>query len=258
MFDTSLVRAHTVAASRRYTLFAISIALHSAVAVAAISLTLTSVEFPKAAPDQVEVYRPVGPPPPLGTPEGEGPKKITPPVDKKPEPVKQPDVVTQPQAIPEETPLPEPATDVPSTTDTGDPAGGDTTQSGTGTGSGPFGSPEGVPGGLGTELGGNGVLPGTGPLTPGGEVRSATVVRKVEPNYPQFMLKAGVKSGIVVVRCVIDEQGRIRDPQIIRTTHAGFNNAVLDAVRQWTFVPGTFRGQPVDTWFELTVSFKMR
>jgi periplasmic protein TonB len=258
MFDTSLVRAHTVAASRRYTLFAVSIALHSAVAVAAISLTLTSVDFPKAAPDQVEIYRPIGPPPPLGTLEGGGPKKIAPPVERKPEPVKTPEVVTQPQAIPEETPLPEPTTDVPSTTDSGDTTDTDTEGSGTGSGSGPFGSPMGVPGGIGTEPGGTGILPGTGPLNPGGEVRSATVLRKVEPNYPPFMLKAGPKSGTVVVRCVIDEKGKIRDPQIIRTTHAGFNNSVLDAVRQWTFVPGTLRGQPVDTWFELTVSFKVR
>ena len=84
------------------------------------------------------------------------------------------------------------------------------------------------------------------------------MIRKVEPQFPPLMQRAGWKRATVIVRCVIDTQGKIRDPQVIHSTHAAFNNSVLDAVRQWTFVPGTLRGAPVDTWFELTVTFEMR
>ena len=31
-----------------------------------------------------------------------------------------------------------------------------------------------------------------------------------------------------------------------------------DAVERWTFAPGTLRGQSVETYFELTVTFKSR
>lgn len=253
MFDTSLVRTHTVAAPRRLSLFAISIALHTAVAIAAISATVASVDFPKAAPDQIEVYRPVNPPPPLGTPTG-GRPKIAPTPPKNREVVKQPQTITQPQAIPEETPLPDQTMDSAST------ALGEDTGAGpeTGSGEGSFGFPDGKEGGIGDGPGGEGILPGSGPLMPGGEVRPARVLRRVEPLYPPVMQRVGFRTAVVVVRCVIDKQGKIRDPQIIHTTHGGFNNSVLEAVREWTFVPGTLRGEPVDTWFELTVSFKMR
>jgi hypothetical protein len=33
---------------------------------------------------------------------------------------------------------------------------------------------------------------------------------------------------------------------------------VLDALQQWTFAPGTLHGQPVDTYFELTITFTTR
>jgi hypothetical protein len=37
-----------------------------------------------------------------------------------------------------------------------------------------------------------------------------------------------------------------------------FNQPVIDALRQWTFAPGTLHGSPVDTYFELTITFTPR
>ena len=128
-----------------------------------------------------------------------------------------------------------------------------------GTGDGPAGDPNGVPGG-GGEPGGGG---GTGTdvpdviYQPTGGVISARVVTRVEPRFPQSMIRA-TRVATVIVLCVIDKQGRVRDPKIVMSSFPPFNQAVLDAVQQWTFVPGSYRGQAVDTYFELKVKFEVR
>ena len=251
MFDTSLVRSRTIAAPRRVGLFTASVAIHTAIALGAVAMSIATVEFPPQSPDQIQVYLPATPvsvPPPLG-PGGrpEPPKpKVTPPVQ--PEPLR-PDEITAPAEVPDETPV----LDTPGTTGSDPiPGGGD---DGSGEGG---GSPFGVPGGVGEEPGGAGVIIGDpGPRIPGGEVKSARVLRRVEPRYPTALVAAR-KNATVTVRCVIDRNGRIRDPEVITSSWAPFNQAVLEAVRQWTFAPGTMRGEPIDTWFELTVRFEVR
>jgi protein TonB len=72
--------------------------------------------------------------------------------------------------------------------------------------------------------------------------------------YPQIFIRAGV-SATVTIRFIIGKQGEVRDAQIIRSSHPPFNQSVLDAVARWEVAPGTMRGTPVDTYYELTVKF---
>ena len=253
MFDTSLVRSRSIAAPRRFGLFTASVAIHTAVALGAVAMSIAAVDFPDQSPDQMELYRPMtpvalpaelgpgGPPP---TPQPKPEPQVTPPPR---EP--QPQEVTAPAEIPDETPvLPTPGTGSDAI-----PSGGET-----GTGEPGGGHPLGMPGGIGNDPGIGVGTPGqSGPHIPGGEVRAAKVLRRVEPRYPSALVPAR-KTAVVTVRCVIDRNGRIRDPQVITSSWAPFNQSVLDAVQQWTFAPGTLRGEPVDTWFELTVRFEVR
>jgi protein TonB len=80
------------------------------------------------------------------------------------------------------------------------------------------------------------------------------VLRRVEPRYPNGMLRAGM-SAKVVVRCIIDKNGNVRDPQVIVSSMPPFNTAVVEAVMQWKFTPGSLHGQAVDTYLDLTVNF---
>ena len=133
----------------------------------------------------------------------------------------------------------------------------DVVGSGTGTATGEpvsYGHPAGVPGGIGDVPS----QPQPTPLTPGGEVRAARVLTRVQPAYPRSMLPIRYRDVTVSVRAVIDKDGRIRDAQVIQSSWPPFNEAVLTALQQWTFAPGTMRGQPVDTYFELTVKFQVR
>ena len=257
MFDTSLVRPRTVAAPRRFALLSASIVIHSCVAFATVVTSIASVEFPGDAPKQVDIYRPADPislPPALGPggpPQSKPqPQTVPPPVQKQ-----QPQEQTAPAVVPDEMP----DVEVPSANDVASTDGRGLSD-GVGTGNPGGGDPLGVPGGVGNVPGGTGTGPAdaNGPLVPVGEVKSARVLRRVEPRYPQSMIVARIRSATVTVRCVVDRDGNVRDPEVLTSSFPPFNAAVIDAVRQWKFAPGTHRGAAVETYFELTVKFEVR
>ena len=248
MFDTSIVRAGAIAAPRRTTLI-ISILIHSAAIFAAVSLTVVSTQLPPEPPRQLELYRPVEappqpPPPKLGRPADAPlqPKQAAP---------AQPKQMTAPPVIPDR--LPEPAQVQPT-----NPAQQWTPEMEVGD---PDGEKDGEIGGVKDSKGNTpGAVPAqTGPLSPGTPgVTAARVIKRVDPRFPNALIKGVSQQATVVVLCVIGRDGRIRDPKIVRSTFAPFNQSVIDAVMQWEFEPGTLRGEPVDTYFELTVRFEVR
>lgn len=245
MFDTSIVRPRAIASQGRYGLLTASVVFHFALFAAAVSATIASTRLPNQAPDQMELYRPAEIPvipPPLGRPDA--PRR---------EPQAAPAQPKQPAAPSQEA---APPSEIPSETPTVQP---EILGSGTGTSTGEpvsYGDPSGVPGGIGEVP--TTPQPQPTPLTPGGEVRAARVLTRVQPVYPKSMLPIRYRDVTVSVRAVIDKDGHIRDAQVIQSSWPPFNEAVLTALQQWTFAPGTLRGQPVDTYFELTVKFQVR
>lgn len=249
MFDTSIVRAHAIAAPRRWGLLSVSFAVHSLVGVGAVALTLTSTALPHGAPNQMAMYRPASVPvvpPPLGRPDA--PRRAQPAASQARPQTAAPAELTAPRQIPNETPL------VPG------PGEGTLREAGPGTAGDPVGVPDGEVGGIGTPGPAVAhVTPATDtPLWPKGEVRAARALSRVEPRYPASMVGVRLQNATVVIRCIVDKHGQIRDAEIVRGTFPPFNDAALAALRQWRFAPGSLRGNAVDTWFELTVSFQMR
>ena len=245
MFETSVVRVRAAAAPRRVGLLTASIAVHSLIIIAAVAVTVSSVEFPTRAPNEMRLFRPIAAisiPPALGTPHT-APRPAA-PAPAAPRPAPAPTVVTAPAIVPDVVPS---AASVAATDSAATTPGG---------GPGTVGRPDGVPGGVGDTAAPAGP-PGDAVLVPGGEVKSATVIHRVEPIFPPAALAARM-NGTVVVRCIIGKDGTCRDAEVASTTMAIFNQAAIDAVRQWRFEPGTYRGQLFDTYFELTVKFNVR
>jgi len=89
---------------------------------------------------------------------------------------------------------------------------------------------------------------------PGGDVVAPVALRKVQPPYPTSLMRTRLRA-TVIVRCIIDKNGNVRDPQIVKGAMPPFNDAVTDAVTQWKFKPGSFRGVAVETYLDLTVNF---
>ncbi len=69
---------------------------------------------------------------------------------------------------------------------------------------------------------------------------------RMNPVYPMEMRRSGL-NGEVVVEFIVDTQGNVRDPIIVRSSHPGFEQAALDTVLKWKFKPGRKGGAPQNT-----------
>jgi protein TonB len=75
--------------------------------------------------------------------------------------------------------------------------------------------------------------------------------------YPEIAKRAGVE-GRVIVQFVVDEQGNVVDPFVVRGIGAGCDEEAVKAVRTLKFTPGRQRGRPVKVQMTLPVTFRLR
>ncbi len=75
--------------------------------------------------------------------------------------------------------------------------------------------------------------------------------------YPEIAKRAGVE-GRVIVQFVVDEQGNVRDPFVVRGIGAGCDEEALRAVRTAKFKPGKQRGKAVKVQMTLPITFRLR
>lgn len=82
-------------------------------------------------------------------------------------------------------------------------------------------------------------------------------VRSISPEYP-YVAKRNRVEGRVVVRMLVNTEGRAQDLSVYSSTPAGvFDKAALNAARRWRFKPGRYRGEAVDTWVLLPFVFEL-
>jgi protein TonB len=94
------------------------------------------------------------------------------------------------------------------------------------------------------------------PITIGGVVLEARLMRKVEPEYPQLARMARV-SGTVILQVTVSEEGDVTDVRVLRG-HPLLNDASVNAVRQWKYSPTLLNGEPVPVSATVTVFFNLR
>lgn len=76
--------------------------------------------------------------------------------------------------------------------------------------------------------------------------------------YPDMARRAGIE-GRVIVQFIVDEQGNVRNPQVVRSAGAGgLDEAAVNAIRQMTFTPGMQRGRPVRVQMTQPVIFRLQ
>jgi TonB family protein len=76
------------------------------------------------------------------------------------------------------------------------------------------------------------------------------------PRYPMAMRASGMR-GEVLVDFLVDIEGRVRNPYVVRSLNPSFDEPAVDAVRQWRFEPGTVGGRPVTTHMQVPVVFTL-
>lgn len=82
------------------------------------------------------------------------------------------------------------------------------------------------------------------------------VLHAVPPVYPMAMRASGIR-GEVTLEFVVDIEGRVRNPIVVRSLHPGFNAAAIEAVKRWTFAPGRVDGQPVSMLMQQPIAFRL-
>lgn len=252
MFETSVIRAHARTRGR-FSLLTVSVLAHSAVIVGTVAVSIASVDFPAHSPaeySRAPVFVPVRIPPPLGNPNSGAQQKA------QPAPVKPAPLPSQPVAP---STVPETVAEVPATTGASESA---SAGPGSGIEPGPVGVPWGVKDSVG-DLDAPPIPAGVPVAQPeeriyeSHEVQSAVLLARVEPRYPPALIRTAMP-GTVVVRCVIDRKGNLRDPEVLTATAPPFAAEVLRVIGQWKYRPATLGGRPVDSYLELTVHFAVR
>jgi protein TonB len=79
---------------------------------------------------------------------------------------------------------------------------------------------------------------------------------RIKPIYPFEMRRSGLK-GEVVVGFIVDSNGDPREPYIVRSSNAGFEEAAIQAVMKWKFKPGKKGGASVNTRVQQPLTFNL-
>lgn len=77
------------------------------------------------------------------------------------------------------------------------------------------------------------------------------------PRYPAGARRAGVQ-GPVVIRGIVRRDGTIDNLEIIKDLPHGLGEEARRAVNRWRFRPATYRGEPIDVYYTVTVNFRLQ
>jgi TonB family protein len=77
------------------------------------------------------------------------------------------------------------------------------------------------------------------------------------PRYPAAARRAGVQ-GPVVIRGIVRRDGTIDNLEIIKDLPYGLGEEARRAVNRWRFRPATYRGEPIDVYYTVTVNFRLQ
>lgn len=84
-----------------------------------------------------------------------------------------------------------------------------------------------------------------------------TAPRKTDPEFPDGATTVE-QPGSVVIRAVVGADGKIHDPQVVRSLGEAFDRKALDCVNEWRFEPAMNDGHKVDIPIHIEVAFKRK
>jgi protein TonB len=90
-------------------------------------------------------------------------------------------------------------------------------------------------------------------LASGGQLHPATIITRVDPQYPSLARQAGA-SGVVEVEATIGIDGKVKNPRVIKG-NSMLQKAAIDAVLQWRYRPATLNGKAVESPIDIKLNF---
>ena len=95
----------------------------------------------------------------------------------------------------------------------------------------------------------------SGPVSIGGKVQEAKLIKRVIPTYPALAKQARVQ-GTVRLQGIIAKDGTIQQLQVM-SGHPLLIPAAVDAVRQWVYAPTQLNGRAVEVICPIDVIFTL-
>ncbi len=83
--------------------------------------------------------------------------------------------------------------------------------------------------------------------------------RKVRSPFPQYSPHARQANieGAVILRAVVDREGRVRYPCVLDTDSPVFVYMLAEAVKDWRFEPALVDSRPVPVYYDLSIRFTL-
>jgi protein TonB len=95
------------------------------------------------------------------------------------------------------------------------------------------------------------------PSFPGGEAELFKYLNK-NVKYPQMAQDAGI-TGVVYLTFVVDENGKVKDPKVLRGIGGGCDEEAIRVVKSMpAWEPGKQRGKAVRVQYNLPIRFTLR
>jgi len=94
------------------------------------------------------------------------------------------------------------------------------------------------------------------PLRVGGDVKPPVKVNDVRAVYPPAALAAHIE-GNVTLEAIIGTDGRVDELRVLNGVQM-LDQAAMNAVKEWTFTPGTVNGAPVPVVVTIMVNFTLK
>ena len=88
------------------------------------------------------------------------------------------------------------------------------------------------------------------------EIQGGLVALHREIQYPEAAKDSGIE-GRVVVQFVVDKQGNVVEPSVVKGIGGGCDEEALRAVQAMTFTPGRHNGEPANVRLTLPISFQL-
>jgi protein TonB len=82
-------------------------------------------------------------------------------------------------------------------------------------------------------------------------------INKVLPKYTEFAKKSGLE-GTVIIQAEVFEDGTVGAVEIVKSLQSGpggLDEAAIQAVKQWKFIPAKNQGKPIAVWVTFPIDF---
>ncbi|MEJ5301231.1 MAG: energy transducer TonB [Thermodesulforhabdaceae bacterium] len=78
----------------------------------------------------------------------------------------------------------------------------------------------------------------------------------VKPEYPEFARRLG-QEGYVLLKVLVDETGRVKKAEVVKSAGRAFDEAALEAIKRSTFYPAREKGVPIPCYVKIPIRFQL-